>query len=217
MSSWSLWQEGNSVISNSVWRRCITFRGKPSSQAAAVIRRWSAVSWLILQWCHRLVIQMPSMKISQRDWSDCSAIHSQVTLQLSPIYHNIKYSTAITVAESESNLRITTDTPYLTIKGELWVVDCEEFGENWLHYNGTALYSAGCWQPSSILYYVISIRHLSNPSPVHCGILYDGNKGNFIGLHQGHKVHTLYVTLKFCIFWLLYTQTAWVICSRKIQ
>ena len=47
----------------------------------------------------------------------------------------------ITVAESESNIRITTDTPYLTLMGELWDVYCEDLGENWLRYNGTTLYS----------------------------------------------------------------------------
>ena len=44
------------------------------------------------------------------------------------------------MAESESYLRITKDNPYLALTGELWDVYFEEFGENWLHYNGTALY-----------------------------------------------------------------------------
>ena len=35
------------------------------------------------------------------------------------IYHDITYDTAITVAESESDIRITTDTPYLALTGEL--------------------------------------------------------------------------------------------------
>ena len=46
----------------------------------------------------------------------------------------------ITVAESESDVRITTNTPYLALTGELWGVCCEDFGENWRRYNGTALY-----------------------------------------------------------------------------
>ena len=47
----------------------------------------------------------------------------------------------MTAAESDSDFRITTDTPYLTLTGELWGVFCEDFGENWLLYNGTtALY-----------------------------------------------------------------------------
>ena len=37
---------------------------------------------------------------------------------------------AITVAESESGFRITTDTPYLALTGELWGVFCEDFAEN---------------------------------------------------------------------------------------
>ena len=32
------------------------------------------------------------------------------------------------------------DTPYLALTGELWGVYCEDFGETWPRYNGTALY-----------------------------------------------------------------------------
>ena len=46
----------------------------------------------------------------------------------------------ITVAESESSIRTTTDIPYLALMGELLDVYCEDFGENWLRYNGTTLY-----------------------------------------------------------------------------
>ena len=46
------------------------------------------------------------------------------------IYHGITYDTVITVTESESDIRITTDTPYLALMGELWGVYCEDFGEN---------------------------------------------------------------------------------------
>ena len=45
------------------------------------------------------------------------------------------------MAESESDIRITTDTPYLALTGELWGVYCEDFGENWPRYNGTTLYT----------------------------------------------------------------------------
>ena len=44
------------------------------------------------------------------------------------------------VAESESDIRITRDTPYLTLISKLWGIYCEDLGENWLHYNGTTLY-----------------------------------------------------------------------------
>ena len=36
--------------------------------------------------------------------------------------------------------QITNYTPYLALTGELWCVFCENLNENWLHYNGTALY-----------------------------------------------------------------------------
>ena len=54
--------------------------------------------------------------------------------------HNITYDTAIAVAESKSYIRITTDTPYLALTGELWGVYCEDFGENWQRYDGTAMH-----------------------------------------------------------------------------
>ena len=46
----------------------------------------------------------------------------------------------MTTAERKSDFNITTDTPYLTLKDELWGVYCEHFGENWPCYNSTALY-----------------------------------------------------------------------------
>ena len=49
--------------------------------------------------------------------------------------YDIIYGTAITVAESESDFRITSDTPYLTLIGDKMIL-----GENWLHYNSSALY-----------------------------------------------------------------------------
>ena len=52
-----------------------------------------------------------------------------------------RYYTAMTVAQIELDLRITTDTPYLALTGKLWDVYCEVFGENWLRYNSTILYS----------------------------------------------------------------------------
>ena len=53
----------------------------------------------------------------------------------------ITYGATTTVAESESDFRITIDTPYLALTGKLWDVYCEDFGENWRRYNGTALYN----------------------------------------------------------------------------
>ena len=32
------------------------------------------------------------------------------------------------------------DSPYLALTGKLWGAYCEDFGENWQRYNGTALY-----------------------------------------------------------------------------
>ena len=53
-------------------------------------------------------------------------MYSEVPLYRGLIYHSIIYDTAITVAESESDIRITTDTPYLALTGELCGVHCED-------------------------------------------------------------------------------------------
>ena len=45
----------------------------------------------------------------------------------------------MTAAPHKSYFELTKDTPYLTLTGE---VCCEDFGETWSCYNGTALYQA---------------------------------------------------------------------------
>ena len=37
-------------------------------------------------------------------------------------------------------IELTKDNPYLPLTGELWVVFCEDLGENWPRYKGTAQY-----------------------------------------------------------------------------
>ena len=44
------------------------------------------------------------------------------------------------MVESELDFRITRDTPYLALTGEIWGVYCEDIGENWPRYNGIAPY-----------------------------------------------------------------------------
>ena len=46
----------------------------------------------------------------------------------------------MTMVEHKSNIRLTKDTPYLALKGELWDIFYENFGENLPCFNGTALY-----------------------------------------------------------------------------
>ena len=57
-------------------------------------------------------------------------IYSQVPVYRGLIYQDNTYDTAITMAESESNFRITTGAPYLALTGELWGVYCEDLEEN---------------------------------------------------------------------------------------
>ena len=40
----------------------------------------------------------------------------------------------MTMAERKSNIRLTKNTPYLALTGELCDVFCEDFGENWPRY-----------------------------------------------------------------------------------
>ena len=46
----------------------------------------------------------------------------------------------MTATELKSNFNITTDTPHLTLMGELWGVNCEDLKENWPRQHGTTLY-----------------------------------------------------------------------------
>ena len=50
----------------------------------------------------------------------------------------------MTAVERKSDSKLTIDTPYLALTGELWGVHCEELSENWPRYNGTALYNYIC-------------------------------------------------------------------------
>ena len=54
--------------------------------------------------------------------------------------------------EDKSVLELTKDAPYLALTGELWDVYCEEFGEKWPRYNGTALYvgETGMFRDTSV-------------------------------------------------------------------
>ena len=47
----------------------------------------------------------------------------------------------ITMAESESAFRITTDTPYNSLMGYLCGVYCEDLAESWTCYDSTELYN----------------------------------------------------------------------------
>ena len=46
----------------------------------------------------------------------------------------------MTATERKSGFNITTDTPYLALRGELWGAYWEDLGENWPRLNGTAVY-----------------------------------------------------------------------------
>ena len=43
---------------------------------------------------------------------------------------NVSYSNVLTEVEFDSEVKLTKDTPYLVLKGELWGVNCDYFREN---------------------------------------------------------------------------------------
>ena len=53
------------------------------------------------------------------------------------------YITTVTEVEYKSELESTKDIPYLTVKGKLWGVFCEDCWEN-RHYISIALYVKNC-------------------------------------------------------------------------
>ena len=57
-----------------------------------------------------------------------------------PFHHGITYGTAITVADRISDLNLTIDIPHLALMGKVWGVCWENYLENWLRYNSTAVY-----------------------------------------------------------------------------
>ena len=81
------------------------------------------------------------------------------------------------VAESESDFRITKDTPYLDLASELCIVHCEDLGENRPRYNGIALYvykehlmynSSSLWNqlPSRLQVNTIDLLRKTHNAPI---------------------------------------------------
>ena len=46
----------------------------------------------------------------------------------------------MTATKHKPDFKLTTDAPYLALTDEIWGVYYENFEENWLRYNGTAMY-----------------------------------------------------------------------------
>ena len=72
------------------------------------------------------------------------------------------------VAERKSDFKLTTDTPYLALIGELWGVCCKDIGENLERYNGIALYLEGMASHINSFYtcdcLMANIGHLIKPT-----------------------------------------------------
>ena len=71
--------------------------------------------------------------------------------------NDISYITATTKPEYESEFGLQ-NTHHSSTSGELWSVFCENFGENWLRYNGTPLciciYESYVVQDSHFILYI---------------------------------------------------------------
>ena len=61
-----------------------------------------------------------------------------------------------------SNSGLSKDTPYLALTGEIRGVYCKSFAENWLRFNGTALYSKSCFGALEFLVYWNSLHWRHN-------------------------------------------------------
>ena len=85
-----------------------------------------------------LCLQVLARLLNFSFWGCTFLSHISKPVKCDWIYQDITYGTVIDVAGSESDYRITTDTPYLT--GELWDVYCEDLRENWPCNIGTVLY-----------------------------------------------------------------------------
>ena len=94
----------------------------------------SDVENVSIGWCHHELLQ-PSQCCERMKKGHTVKCHNNT-----PIYHVITYHTVKTVAVSKSDFRITTDSPYFALLGELWGVCCEDLKENWLCYIGIMLY-----------------------------------------------------------------------------
>ena len=66
-------------------------------------------------------------------------LYSRLPLKRGPLYHDITNGTAMPAPERKSDLKLTKDTPYIALTGELWGVCYDNFEENWPHHNGTTL------------------------------------------------------------------------------
>ena len=66
----------------------------------------------------------------------------------------------MTAAEHKWDFKITIDTPYLALTGEVWGVYCEDLGENWLRcYNDSTLYLYKFLIPLLLLVSFITANH----------------------------------------------------------
>ena len=56
--------------------------------------------------------------------------------------HNLDFACGMTMTDEEHELEVILlkGTPYIILAGELWDVFCEDFGQIWPCYKGTALY-----------------------------------------------------------------------------
>ena len=84
------------------------------------------------------------------------AQYNWMPLWRGPIYHDNEDSTVKTVAEYQSDLTLTTASPYLALSGEAWGVCCEDLGKYSPCSNSTILYVPISWDV--LLHYYIACK-----------------------------------------------------------
>ena len=94
-----------------------------------------------------MIIPMGYQNKAQYNW---------MPLWRGPIYHYNEDSTVKTVAEYQSDLTLTTASPYLALSGEAWGVCCEDLGKYLPCSNSTILYVPISWDV--LLHYYIACK-----------------------------------------------------------
>ena len=123
----------------------------------------------------------------------------------SPIYHDIVISIAMRTVERKSDFKLTTDTPYLALTGELWAVHCEELGENCMFRMVFSRWSSLTFQCSATLGWSPGggdIRRLGTylactPARSRTGAAI--STGNLVSFFQ----HTLFAVTRVAFHWLV--------------
>ena len=116
------------------------------------------------------------------------------------IKNDIVNRNTMTEPEYKSEFVLEKTSPYLVLTGELWSVYCEDFVENWLCYNRTALYEAFIlvnWSVGVLVSWIGFSLFLScNPGLCNCFLLLLKNKTFNLTLCYGTSYRSFVLFLR---------------------